>query len=70
MPAVGRREFHPYYWGDDEVADARPNLKFGAVEVRRYKHPMRGSSLNVKPRPKVLIPWFESVIAVICAVER
>lgn len=34
-----------------------------------YKHPGRGSSLNVKAHADVIIPWFESAGALIRASE-
>ncbi len=64
-PRIPGVEFRPYYWGDDEVEQAKPNLKHGEIEVRWYKHPMRSSSLNVEPRPEVILPWFDSVLAAI-----
>ena len=72
-PHVPGIEFHSYYWGDDdfdEAEAAKPNLKHGDIEVRWYKRPMRGSSLNVEATPEIIIPWFESAIAAICAAEE
>lgn len=68
-PSIPGIEFRPYYWGDDAVEAAKPNLKHGNVEVRWYKHPMRGSSLNVEAQPNVIIPWFESVVAAVHAFD-
>jgi hypothetical protein len=40
-------EWHAYWWGDEESAEAhRPNLSTGKTEVRWYKHPGRGESVN------------------------
>ena len=64
-PGIPGIEFRPYYWGNNEAEAELPNLKHGDIEVRWYKHPMRGASLNVEARADVLIPWFESVIAAI-----
>lgn len=69
-PAIPGIEFRPYYWGDDETEASRPNFKHKDVEVRWYKHPMRGSSLNVAPDPATMIPWFESAIAAVRAADR
>ena len=69
-PGIPGVEFHPYYWGDDEVQAALPNLKHGNIEVRWYKNPLRSTSLNVEARPEVMIPWFESAIAAVCATDR
>ncbi len=66
-PQIPGVVFRPYYWGSDETEASKPNLKHGDIEVRWYKHPMRGSSLNVEATPDVLIPWFDSAVAAICA---
>lgn len=68
-PCIPGIEFRPYYWGDDESEAAKPNLKHGDVEVRWYKHPMRGSSLNVEPTPEAMIAWFESAANAIRAAD-
>lgn len=69
-PKIPGVEFRPYYWGDDEVEAARPNLAHAGIEVRWYKHPMRGSSLNVDAEPAAMLAWFASARAAIHAHER
>lgn len=69
-PNIPGIDFRPYYWGYDETEAAKPNLKHGDIEVRWYKHPMRGTSLNVEATPEVIIPWFDSAIAAIHAAEK
>ena len=64
-PQIPGIEFRPYYWGDDPVEAGKPNLKHGDIEVRWYKHPGRGQSLNVEPTPERMIGWFESALATI-----
>ena len=61
-PGIEGIEYRPYYWGSDEIEAARPNLRHGNIEVRWYKHPMRGSSLNVEPVPEDMIAWFNSAM--------
>ena len=68
-PRIPGVEFRPYFWGDDDAEAAKPNLKHGAIEVRWYKHPGRGTSLNVAATPEVIIPWFDSAIAAIDAAD-
>lgn len=62
-PTIPGVECRPYYWGDDETEAARPNLSFDGVEVRWYKHPMRGSSLNVEAEPYGMVEWFETCLS-------
>lgn len=64
-PEIPGIEFRSYYWGDDEEEAAKPNLKHGDIEVRWYKHPGRGTSLNVEPEPARIIAWFDSAIGAI-----
>lgn len=61
-PKIPGVEYRPYYWGDDEAEAALPNLKHGNIEVRWYKHPGRGTTLNVEADPNRIIDWFNSAI--------
>lgn len=61
-PHIPGIEFRPYYWGDDAVEAAKPNLSHAGVDVRWYKHPGRGQSLNVTPHPVTMIEWFSSAL--------
>jgi len=69
-PQIPGVEYRPYYWGDDEDDAAKPNLKHGDIEVRWYKHPGRGTSLNVEPQPERMIAWFESAMACVRRADK
>jgi len=58
-------DIQPYYWGDDEELKKRPNLKFGDVEIRWYKHPGRGLSVNKPMTPDDWHLWLNAVIEAI-----
>lgn len=65
-PRIPGIEFRPYYWGDDETEAYKSNLAHGNIEVRWYKHPGRGMSLNVDATTEQIISWFDAVIRAIC----
>ena len=41
-------EYRPYYWGNDEEEQCKPNFKFEDIMISWYKHPGRGMSTNRK----------------------
>ena len=56
-------EWHPYWWGDEESPEAgRPNLSFGLVGVRWYKHPGRGESVDCEMSPDAWSGWLEAAL--------
>lgn len=60
----GALRMRRYWWGDEDAPGAAlPNLEFGNVEVRWYKHPGRSMSVNVEQSPEQWIAWFDSVLA-------
>lgn len=63
-------EVRPYYWGDDETEAAKPNLAYGEVEVRWYKHFGRSMTVNVDWNILEWVDWFEEVLAYIRAADK
>lgn len=51
---------------EEQQLYAKPNLAHGNIEVRWYKHPGRGMSLNVDATTEQIISWFDAVIRAIC----
>lgn len=61
-PAVPGITFRGYYWGDDESKAALPNLvidKVPHIEIRWYKHPGRGMSVNMVVSDAEWEAWLE-----------
>ena len=55
-PKIPNIEYRPYYWGEDEEM-AKPNFKFEDVEIRWYKYPGRGMSVNKEMTDKEWHQW-------------
>jgi len=55
---LGKISFRSYYWGESSKIQKEPNFKFENVEIRWYKHPLRGMSINVHMRQYSWISWF------------
>ena len=52
-PKIPGVEVRPYYWGDETDKEAtKPNFKFGEAEIRWYKYPGRGMTVNVDWGPE------------------
>jgi hypothetical protein len=73
---IGPVTWNRYYWGDAAYATSepdefdRPNFVAFEVELRWYKHPGRGMSVNVEYSPQQWADWLERVLAGLEAVER
>jgi hypothetical protein len=64
----GGIEIADYWWGDDEAPEAsRPNFAFDGVEIRWYKHPYRGLSINKRMTMNQWVAWYDRCLAVIRA---
>lgn len=61
----GKLETKSYYWGEDENESNKPNFKHGETEIRWYKHPGRGMSVNVDWKPTQWVNWFNKVMLTI-----
>lgn len=63
--------FHPYYWGDNEECASLPNFKqvSDEAEIRWYKHPGRGMSVNVDRTPRGWVKWYNDVKQTITMTE-
>ena len=71
-PNIPGIEFRGYYWGGDEEEAAKPNFKLLSmpeVELRWYKYPGRGLTVNRYRSLEEWALWFEECLAVIRAVE-
>lgn len=66
-PEIPGMEFRPYYWGDDESEALKPNLKYGEVEIRWYKHPGRSMSVNVDWDANRWAIWLDDLVEVLSA---
>lgn len=64
-PKIPGMAFRSYYWGDDEAESAKPNLSFGEAEIRWYKHPGRGMSVNVDWPPERWCAWYVEALKAI-----
>lgn len=62
-------EFNHYFWGDDEIEAAKPNLKFifSEQEIRWYKHPGRGMTVTIDWTPEQWVQWYENAYQLINA---
>jgi len=71
-PNIKGLHFRAYYWGDDEVEAAKPNLKFDFSEqdIRWYKHPGRSMSFSVEFTDREWIEWFQEGLRVIRASDK
>jgi len=54
--------YRAYYWGDDEPEASKPNLAFGGVEIRWYKHARRGLSCNKQMTADEWAKWLQSAL--------
>lgn len=57
-PKIPNIIYHPYYWGDNEKLEERPNFVFEKVEIRWYKHPGRGTTCDVDWGCGAWVEWF------------
>lgn len=65
-PEIDGIEFRKYWWGDEDAPEAAlPNFKFENVEIRWYKYPGRGMSVNVELTHLEWCEWFDRCIALI-----
>ena len=69
-PDIPEIEFRPYYWGEDDEIAKLPNFVFDDVEIRWYKYPGRGMSVNKKMSPDEWVAWFDNVITAILNHEK
>lgn len=71
-PKIPGVEFRPYNWDEGDPNRDAPNLCLAGdnqVEIRWYKHPMRGGSVNRKMAPADWYDWLNQVLAVIRAAD-
>jgi hypothetical protein len=63
-PGIPGVEVRGYYWGDDEKEEAKPNMKLDGseAEIRWYKHPGRGQTVNVEWAEHQWVEWFDNVM--------
>ena len=64
-PGIDGVEFRPYYWGDDDAEAEKPNLAYGGIEIRWYKHPGRGTTVQREVTPDEWATWLTSILRVI-----
>jgi len=64
-PEIPGIEVRAYYWGEDEKEAKKPNFKFEDIEIRWYKHPGRGMSLNRTLSEKEWRKWFDRCLKAI-----
>ena len=59
--------FNPYYWGEDEKEASKPNFKIKgmSLEIRWYKYPGRGQSVNAEFSKEEWLEWFNKALEVI-----
>lgn len=60
-PKIPGLEYRSYYWGDDESEMEKANMKWREVELRWYKYPGRGQTVNVDWTPNQWVEWFDSL---------
>jgi len=57
-------EWHAYWWGDEEAEEAaRPNLTFAGLNIRWYKWPGRGESVEREMTPDDWSEWLTGALA-------
>ena len=57
-------EWHAYWWGqDDDPEAARANLIFDGLNVRWYKYPGRGESVDRPMPPDAWAEWLSKALA-------
>lgn len=63
-------EWHAYWWGGDDTPEAeRSNLTFGGVEIRWYKYPGRGESVDREMAPDDWASWLTATLKAARAVD-
>ena len=60
-PGIQGVKFRPYCWDEDSTEADKPNLAFDGVEIRWYKYPGRGMSVNKDWTPVELVAWFDKI---------
>ena len=60
-PKIEGLEYRPYCWDDTSPEAELPNLKWGEAEIRWYKYPGRGMSVNKEWGPSEWVKWFDSI---------
>jgi hypothetical protein len=69
-PAIPGLAFRPYWWGDENAPEADlPNLAFGDIEIRWYKHPGRGTTAQRVVTPDEWASWLSAILPVIRAAD-
>lgn len=64
-------EFHEYWWGDGEAPEvARPNLSFDGLNIRWYKHPGRGMTVEREITPDQWSDWLNRALQAVRFVDR
>jgi len=64
-PQIPGIEYRSYCWDSDSEDAQKPNFKFKDVEIRWYKYPGRGMSINVNWSEPQTRRWFDECIAAI-----
>ena len=72
---IGGVTLRPYWWGDeDDPHAAMPNLELHhyepAVEIRWYKHPGRGTTVNREMSPADWAKWLDACITALAAADK
>lgn len=70
---LGPVYFRPYFWGDDDdprVAEANFGIAGDPVEIRWYKHPARGQSVNMEMTPGQWAAWHDRVYRALSLFEH
>ena len=69
-PEIKGIEVRRYYWGEDEKEAIKPNFRFKDVEIRWYKYPGRGMSVNKEMSAEEWETWFEECLDTINKADR
>lgn len=67
-PQIPGLDFRPYWWGDDDATERElPNLQLHGdpLEIRWYKYPMRGGSVNCDMSPAMWAAWLDKALQVV-----
>ena len=56
-PGIPGITFREFVYGDDDPTPELPNFSFGGVEIRWYKYPGRGTSVNKRMTPAEWFSW-------------
>lgn len=60
-PKIDGLEYRTYCWDDESPEAAKPNFKWRDAEIRWYKYPGRGMSVNVDWTPQQWVEWFDTI---------